>query len=74
MTVVDQSIDQGGGHRLVEEDGHPAVETHQDRLHNKLNRIFEALYRDGGCVAQCEFRVGGHPENVRALFEAWDGS
>lgn len=30
------------------------------------------LYRDGGVIAQCEFGPGANPENVAAVFEAWD--
>jgi hypothetical protein len=31
-----------------------------------------ALWRDGGCMAQCEFGPGARPENVREVFAAWD--
>jgi hypothetical protein len=31
-----------------------------------------ALYRGGGVIAQCEFGPGARPENVAAVFEAWD--
>ena len=31
----------------------------------------EALYRNGGVVAQCEFGIGARPENVAAVFETW---
>jgi uroporphyrinogen decarboxylase len=34
--------------------------------------VYDALWADGGCIAQCEFGAGGRPENVRAVFEAWD--
>jgi len=32
-----------------------------------------ALWRQGGAIAQCEFGIGARPENVAAVFEAWDG-
>ena len=32
-----------------------------------------ALWRKGGAIAQCEFGIGARPENVAAVFEAWDG-
>jgi hypothetical protein len=32
----------------------------------------EALWRGGGVIAQCEFGIGARPENVAAVFEAWD--
>ena len=31
-----------------------------------------ALWRGGGAVAQCEFGIGARPENVAAVFEAWE--
>ena len=33
--------------------------------------VKEALWRDGGCIAQCEFGPGARPENVRAVFQSW---
>ena len=32
----------------------------------------EALFRNGGVIAQCEFGIGARPENVAAVFETWD--
>jgi uroporphyrinogen decarboxylase len=32
----------------------------------------EALWREGGAIAQCEFGIGARPENVAAVFEAWN--
>jgi len=31
------------------------------------------LWRGGGAIAQCEFGPGARPENIEAVFEAWDG-
>jgi methylmalonyl-CoA mutase cobalamin-binding domain/chain len=33
-------------------------------------RMRDALHRDGGLIAQCEFGPGARPENIRAFFEA----
>lgn len=33
-----------------------------------------ALYQDGGAIAQCEFGPGANPDNVTAVFEAWDAT
>jgi len=33
-------------------------------------RMRQALHRDGGLIAQCEFGPGARPENIRAYFEA----
>jgi hypothetical protein len=32
-----------------------------------------SLWRGGGAIAQCEFGIGARPENVAAVFEAWEG-
>ena len=37
-----------------------------------VERINENLFRGGGVIAQCEFGPGAKPENVRALFSAWN--
>ncbi len=37
-----------------------------------VGRVRRALWREGGCIAQCEFGIGARPENVAAVFEAWD--
>jgi uroporphyrinogen decarboxylase len=35
-------------------------------------RVRRALWREGGVIAQCEFGIGARPENVAAVFAAWD--
>ena len=37
-----------------------------------VRRVRRALWRQGGAIAQCEFGIGARPENVAAVFEAWD--
>jgi uroporphyrinogen decarboxylase len=37
-----------------------------------VNAAKNALYRNGGVIAQCEFGIGARPENVAAVFETWD--
>lgn len=34
--------------------------------------VKESLYKEGGVIAQCEFGLGAKPENVYAVFEAWE--
>ncbi|MGI6315789.1 MAG: uroporphyrinogen decarboxylase family protein [Christensenellales bacterium] len=34
--------------------------------------VYETLWDNGGCIAQCEFGPGGRPENIRKVFETWD--
>jgi hypothetical protein len=38
-----------------------------------VRRAGRALWRGGGAIAQCEFGIGARPENVAAVFEAWEG-
>lgn len=33
--------------------------------------VHHHLWRDGGCIAQCEFGAAARPENVREVFAAW---
>jgi uroporphyrinogen-III decarboxylase len=37
-----------------------------------VRSVYENLWRDGGCIAQCEFGPGAKPENVRQMFESWN--
>ncbi len=42
------------------------------KIEAAVKKVHECLYREGGVIAQCEFGVGARPENVRAVFEAWE--
>ncbi|MBN2199057.1 MAG: methyltransferase [Candidatus Aminicenantes bacterium] len=37
-----------------------------------VRRVRRAFWRNGGAIAQCEFGPGARPENVEAVFEAWE--
>jgi len=37
-----------------------------------VRRVKEALFQDGGVIAQCEFSAGSRPENVYQMFNTWD--
>ncbi len=37
-----------------------------------VRRVKEALYQDGGVIAQCEFSAGSRPENVYQMFKSWE--
>ncbi|HSA96811.1 MAG TPA: uroporphyrinogen decarboxylase family protein [Acidobacteriota bacterium] len=37
-----------------------------------VRTVHRALWRQGGAIAQCEFGIGARPENVAAVFEAWE--
>ena len=34
--------------------------------------VYRHLWRNGGCIAQCEFGPGGQPANVRQVFQTWN--
>jgi uroporphyrinogen decarboxylase len=37
-----------------------------------VRSVFDALWEDGGCIAQCEFGPGANPDNVATVFESWN--
>lgn len=37
-----------------------------------VERVKEALWSNGGCIAQCEFGPGAKPENVYKVYESWN--
>lgn len=39
---------------------------------NAVRKVYDNLWDNGGCIAQCEFGPGAKPENVRKVFETWD--
>ena len=41
-------------------------------IRDAVGRVAKALYSKGGVIAQCEFGIGARPENVAAVFKAWD--
>lgn len=43
-----------------------------DDIDRAVRQVYEHLWRNGGCFAQCEFGAGAKPENVRQVFASWD--
>lgn len=41
-------------------------------IDDAVRRVHAALWREGGCIAQCEFGAAARPENVRQVFESWN--
>lgn len=37
-----------------------------------VRTVHHHLWRNGGCIAQCEFGPAARPENVRAVFATWN--
>ena len=42
------------------------------QVEEAVKAVKESLWADGGCIAQCEFGPGAKPENVEAVFRAWN--
>jgi uroporphyrinogen decarboxylase len=42
-----------------------------DEISLAVRRVKDALYADGGVIAQCEFGAGAKPENVYQVFKSW---
>lgn len=51
---------------------HLLVEASVEEIHAAVNRVYNACYRHGGVIAQCEMGPGAKPENVYAVYEAWN--
>ncbi len=51
---------------------HLLVEGSVQDIHNAVQRVYQSCYHNGGVIAQCEFSPGSKPENVVAVFEAWN--
>ncbi len=37
-----------------------------------VQRVYSALYRSGGVIAECEFGTGARPENVWQVYQSWE--
>lgn len=51
---------------------HILPEARSEEVHQAVRQVCQNLYANGGVIAQCEFGPGAKPENVMAVFEAWD--
>jgi uroporphyrinogen decarboxylase len=43
-----------------------------DEVEQAVRDVYAALWRNGGCIAQCEFGAGAQPENVHRVFATWN--
>lgn len=41
-------------------------------IEQAVKEVYEKLWADGGCIAQCEFGPGANPENVYTVFRTWN--
>jgi hypothetical protein len=43
-----------------------------EEIGTAVRRVRDALFSGGGVIAQCEFGAGARPDNVAAVFQAWE--
>ena len=41
-------------------------------IDNAVKELYAKLWKNGGCIAQCEFGAGANPNNVRQVYASWD--
>jgi len=41
-------------------------------IDNAVQSVYDNLWQDGGCIAQCEFGPGGNPDNVYEVYRKWN--
>lgn len=41
-------------------------------IDNAVQLVWDTLWQDGGCIAQCEFGAGANPANVYRVYEKWN--
>ncbi len=50
---------------------HLLVNASPEEVAAAVEKVRTVLWKNGGCIAQCEFGPGAKPENVRQVFESW---
>ncbi|MCI5647972.1 MAG: uroporphyrinogen decarboxylase family protein [Fusicatenibacter sp.] len=43
----------------------------KEDIDHAVSQVYQTLWNNGGCIAQCEFGPGANPENVYRVFEKW---
>lgn len=43
-----------------------------EEVDRAVRRVHEALWQNGGIIAQCEFGAGSKPENVMQVYQTWE--
>lgn len=51
---------------------HLLPEGSPEDIEHAVTLVKDALWADGGCIAQCEFGPGTKPENVFSVFNTWN--
>jgi len=50
---------------------HILVDQSTKKVEEAVEEVYEKLWDNGGCIAQCEFGPGAKPENVYKVYETW---
>ncbi len=51
---------------------HLLVNASAEEVKKAVYNVYDTLWTNGGCIAQCEFGAGAKPENIHAVFDAWN--
>jgi hypothetical protein len=51
---------------------HLLAHASESEVRAAVRDVYNRLWRNGGCIAQCEFGPGARIENVRAVFDEWN--
>lgn len=43
-----------------------------EQIENAVKSVYNTLWDDGGCIAQCEFGPGANPDNIHKIYETWN--
>lgn len=43
----------------------------REEIDAAVQSVYDTLWQDGGCIAQCEFGPGGNPDNVYRVYKKW---
>lgn len=43
-----------------------------EQVEAAVKSAYDSLWKNGGCIAELEFGIGAKPENVEAVFSAWE--
>lgn len=44
----------------------------REEIDQAVKSVYDTLWADGGCIAQCEFGAGANPDNVYRIYERWN--
>ena len=44
----------------------------REDIDRAVESVYNTLWQDGGCIAQCEFGPGANPDNVHRIYEHWN--